>query len=355
MKVNKKILFMSIFISVAALAYFFSSFLPLETELHLTPEWTVDIGSVVQSAEDGETLFPFRLGRNLGYFTKSGKITLNERVPYKATISRNLFALYDADAENTVVYDNAGKERCVIDGAGFPFIQQDRIFLLPPGGASLAFIDGNNGTQKALYEHTSPITSLTSSEKGVSAGFADGDFLIFEPDGKLRASLSPGGSEFSAIYGGAISNDGNMFACVSGLEPQRLVLYRDEGTYKKIVFHEFLKTSLLRQTYMHFSENDKFVYFDSNDSLVIVDTERLESIHIPLTGMILNIQESPVNDTVFVLSRDAQSYTVTILEQFKRRTGDFSFDAQTAFILAEGDSLFVGRDNKISRIAISKE
>ncbi len=355
MKVNKKILFISILISVAALAYFFSSFLPLERELRLTPEWTVDIGSTIQNADEGETLLPFRLGRNVGYFTKSGKITLNERVPYKATISRNLFALYDSDAESTTVFDNAGKEHCVISGAGFPFIQQDRIFLLPPGGFSLAFIDGSDGTQKSLYEHTSPITSLDSSEKGVSAGFADGEFLIFEPDGNLRASLSPGGSEFPCIYGGAISNDGNMFACVSGLEPQRLVLYRDEGTYKKIVFHEFLKTNLLRQTYMHFSENDKFVYYDSNDALVIVDTERLHSLHIPLSGMILDIQESPVNDTVFVLSRDAKSYTVTILEQFKRRTGDFSFDAQSAFILADGDSLFVGRDSKISRIAISKE
>lgn len=355
MKMNKKILFISIFISAAALAYFFLSFLPLETELHLTPEWTVDISTAVQSADDGEVLLPFRLGRNMGYFTESGKITLNERVPYKATISKKLFSTYSSDAENTKVFDNAGNEFCVISGAGFPFIQEERIFLLPPGGFSFAIIDGKDGTQKSLYEHTSPITSLSSSEKGICAGFANGDFLIFEPDGNLRASLSPGGSEFSAIFGGAISNDGNMFACVSGLEPQRMVLYRDEGTYKKIVFHEFLKTSLLRQTYMHFSENDKFVYFDSSDSLVVVDTEKLESIYIPLEGMILDIQESSVNNTVFVLSRKARTYTVTILEQYKRRTGEFSFNAQSAFILTEGDSLFIGRDNNISRMAISKE
>lgn len=355
MKVNKKILFISILISAAALAYFFSSFLPLEAELHLTPEWTVDISTATQNADSGEKLLPFRLGRNIGYFTESGKITLNERVPYKATISKNLFAAYNSDAENTKVFDNEGNEFCVIDGAGFPFIQQDRIFLLLPSGSSFAFIDGKDGSQKSLYEHTSPITTLSSSEKGVCAGFADGDFLIFEPDGNLRVALSPGGSEFSAIFGGAISNDGTMFACVSGLEPQRMVLYRDEGNYKKIIFHEFLKTSILRQTYMHFSENDKFVYFDSNDSLVVVDTENLESIYIPLDGMILDIQESPVNDSVFVLSRKAQTYTVTILEQHRHRTGDFSFDAQSAFILAEGDSLFIGRDSKISRIAISKE
>ncbi len=353
---NKVLLGAGIFLFLA-LSYFFLSFIPLRTELHLTPAWTLDI-SKPPVPETTETLLPFRLGNKAGYFTHSGKITSLIDIPYKATFSQNFYSVYDQDEDGAIIRYPSGHEACKIRGAGFPFIQRDRIYLFMPGGSSLAFVSKISGRLDTMYEGSSPITAFSSSENGSAAGFADGKFIIFDRNGIKKIQVAPGGSDYDVILGCDISASGKMFACISGLTPQRFVLYRDEGSYEKIIYHEFLKTNITRQTCVYFSRSENFVYFDSFDSLGIVNTREPDKknsvIHIPLSGKILDIQESPVSDSVYVLSLDGITYTVTILENWNKKTGEFSFDADAAFILADGNTLFVGRDNKISRLTISK-
>lgn len=353
MKVNKRVLVPALLCVAAALVYFFLNYIPLEKELQLTPEWTADISETPET--DGGERLPFRLGRNLGYFSPSGKISLLKRIPYKATVSKNFFALYDQDARGIQVFDSAGNPKCKIDGAGFPFIQDERIFLMLPGGNSFAFVESEGGALASVFESSSPITAFHSSKSGVAVGYANGEFLVFDSDGNLKFTLNPGASDFPVILGGAISNGGKMFACVSGQDPQRIVLYRDEENYQKIIFHQNLGKSLARQTFVHFSKNDGFVYFDTAASLIILDTEKFYAKLIPLDGAVLDIQESEVADSVFVLSRNGKNYTVTILENFNETVGEFKFEAENAFILVEGNSLYVGRNEKISRLTISKE
>ena len=354
MKARNKHLLQCLACLTIALAYFFLSYTPLQTELHLRPEWTCDILKTPESAAQ-EALLPFKLGAKGGYFTHSGKIVTIADIPYKATFSQNFFALYSENAENISVQKPNGTEAFSIKTAGFPYIQEDRIFMFAPGGSSLAFVNNTSGGVEAEWEYAAPITAFNSSPKGSVAGYADGQLTVFDQYGKKKNELFPGGSDFSIILGADISQDGIHYACVSGLDPQRFVLYRDEGNYTKIIYHEFLKVNLTRQTKVYFSKNDRYVYFDSIDELGIVDTQTAKAIHIPLTGTILDIQESPVDKSVFVLSRYQQKYyTITILEDWTRKVGQFSFEADAAFILANGNTLYVGKDNKISRLSISK-
>lgn len=351
---RKRFLTKCALVFLAAAAYFFLSWLPLETEMRLTPEWTIDINKSPEKTAN-ETPLPFRLGKKAGYFTHSGKITAFRSIPYKAVFTRNYCALYSRDAENIPLMSPDGQERCVIKGAGFPFIQQDRVFLFPPGGSAVCFVNPVDGNTVSSWENTAPITAFNSSKNGSAVGYADGQLIIFDKNGRKTIELFPGGSDNPIILGADISASGKMFACVSGVDPQRFVLYSDEGVYEKIVFHEFLKKNLTRQTYVHFSDNDKFVYYDCADSLGIVDTASFKKKRIPLLGTVLDIQESPVAESAFVLSRiGSNKYAVTILENWTHKTGEFSFEADAAFILTDGNTLYVGRDEKISRLTISK-
>lgn len=354
MKARNKHLLQCLACLTIALAYFFLSYTPLQTELQLRPEWTCDIQKTPETAGK-EALLPFRLGNKGGYFTHSGKIATIVDIPYKATFSKDFYALYSENSESAQVSVPNGSEAFAINAAGFPFIQEDRIFLFAPGGSTVAFVNKNSGDVESEWEYSAPITAFNSSPKGSVAGYADGQLTVFDQYGRMKAELFPGGSDYSVILGADISQDGNLFACVCGLDPQRFVLYRDEGNYKKIIYHEFLKVNLTRQTKVYFSKNDRYVYFDSIDALGIVDTQSVQAIHVPLTGTILDIQESPVDQSVFVLSRYQQKYyTITILEDWTKKIGQFSFEADAAFILADGNTLYVGKDNKISRLSISK-
>lgn len=354
MKERNKHLLRCLVCLAVAIIYFFLSYTPLHTELHLRPEWTCDITKTPEPAGQ-EALLPFRLGKKGGYFTHSGKIAAITDIPYKASFSKDFYALYGQDAEDIVVSSPNGSEAFTIKAAGFPFIQDDRVFVFAPGGSTFSFVNKASGTVESTWEYSAPITAFNSSPKGSVAGYADGQLAVFDQYGKKKSELLPGGSDYPVILGADISEGGEFFACVCGLDPQRFVLYKDEGNYKKIIYHEFLSVNLTRQTKVYFSKNDRYVYFDSIDALGIVDTKSAEAIHVPLKGTILDIQESPVDQSVFVLSRYSKTYyTITILEDWTNKIGQFAFEADAAFILADGNTLYVGRDNKISRLSISK-
>lgn len=354
MKKHKKTLLKCAACVFAALAYFFFSWTPLQTELRLTPEWTSDI-TKSPDPRTNESLLPFRLGNKGGYFTHSGKIASLTTIPYKAVFTRNFYALYDRDAAGIPVYYPSGEKRCDIQGGGFPFIQDDRVFLFPPGGSSVVFVNSVDGNSSSRYENAAPVTAFNSSPNGSAVGYADGQLLIFNKNGGKKLELFPGGSDNPIVLGADISQSGKMFACVSGISPQRFVLYNDEGKYVKIIFHDFLQKELERQTFVHFSDNDRYVYFDAADHMGIVDTQTFEKTSVLIPGTILSLQESPVAESAYVLSRiGSRRYTVTILENWTKEAGRFSFEADAAFILTDGSSLYVGRDNKISKMSISK-
>lgn len=353
MKLKNKILLWTALILSLFLFYFFMSFIPLRTELRLIPEWTCDVTKTKENPGN-EKVLPFRLGNRAGYFTHSGKIASMISVPYKATLSRDFYALYDSDAENIPLYTSAGEKAAEIQGAGFPFVQENRVFLFMPGGSSLGFVSSADGSVSSVYEGAAPITAFDSSENGSALGFADGELVIFDKNGLAKIFLKPGGSDYEVILGAAISADGRHFACVSGISPQRFVLYSDEGSYEKIIHHEFLESSLTRQTKVQFSKDGSYVYYDTGGALGIAEVQSQKSKSVPIEGTVLDIEESPVGNSVYVLSRTGRKHTVTVFENWNEMAGDFSFDADSGFITADGNTLFVGADNKISRITISK-
>ncbi len=354
MKKEKKFLLKLAACAIISLACFFFSWTPLETELNLSPEWTSDINKGLEK-DTNERLLPFRLGNKGGYFTHSGKIVSMQKIPYKAVFSSEFYSLYERNADKTPLFLPSGQKKCEIMGAGFPFIQDDRVFLFAPGGSTISFVNAIDGNTSARFENTSPITAFNSSKNGSAIGYADGQFLIFNKHGIKKVELFPGGSDNPIILGADISQSGKMFACVSGVSPQRFVLYRNEGNYERIIFHEFLKQNMTRQSYVHFNDNDNYVYYDAGNYLGVVDTQKIERKQISISGKVLDIKESPVAESVFVLSRIGQKfYTVTILENWTHMAGQFSFEADCAFILTDGNALYVGSDNKISKLALSK-
>ena len=354
MKIKKNIPFFVILCASLLLLSILFSYRPLGTELQMTPEWTIDITKSPGTQKEGESLLPFHLGHYMGYFTHSGKITTCTTFPYKVTMSKDFYSMYKSNATDNRIFDSTGKEICTLKGSGFPYIQDDRLFLFMPGGSGFKFYD-ETGKVRAVYEHTAPVTAFNSSKTASIAGFADGTLRTFDSFGNLTMSLTPGGSDYPVILGAAISKSGQQFACITGQEKQRFVLYKTEGSHAKIVFHEFFNKDLIRQTFVHFNSLENMVYYNYCGGIGIVDCTDYTSTHIPLEGKVIDIQESPVSNSIFILSRNKNNYTVTILESFNSKVGSFSFKAEAAFIIADGNTLYIGRDNKISRITLSRE
>ncbi|MBP5442136.1 MAG: hypothetical protein J6Y60_02750 [Treponema sp.] len=349
-KKGNKLIFAIILFSILYIVFAFKM---LKTELHLSPEWTVDISSVTE-VSPGEKLLAYRLGQNIGYFTADGKVASHIPYPVKATISDRRYATFGFDSQSADFFDSTGIQSGTIDEKGFPFFKDDRMFIFLPGGTSFAVLDSSGKTQ-FKYENYAPITAFDSCETAIVAGYADGTLASLLNDGTVSQKFAPGGSNIEVILGAAISPDGSMIACVCGQDQQRfLVSKKSEGsTNGKITYHEYLPKNFNIQTLVQFSEDGNMVFFNYNGGLGIVDLTKNKSTHVPVEGRIIQIQES--SDLLFILSENQEEYTLTGIELLDHPILQFSFKAECAFIRTMDDALFIGRDNKISRLTISRK
>lgn len=349
---------LSILLIVLLVLYIILAFTPLSTELQLTPEWTFDITEQSTTSTSSLNVLPFRLGQNAGYFTHDGKIAFIKNFDYKTTISSSYMIPYSKTSTEFDVYNTQGEVCATISRGGFPYVAGDKIFVMLPGGSGFDYVDlaGNSLTR---HFHTSPITAFNSGKNLTIAGYADGTLCTFDKNMVEQYTLTPGGSDTEVILGANVSPEGNYFACVSGQNNQRFVLYKNEANHAKIVYHRYLNKSIVHQTLVYFSNDESTVYYNDATGVGIVNIEKSRYSHIDIPGTILNIQESPVAESVYILSKKRERshniYTITILEKKSHKTSSFSFEAESAFILTDENSLFIGKDSKISKLVISKE
>ncbi len=339
-------------ISIFCVIYVIFALRPLGTELHLSPEWTVSIDRLKEK-KDGDVPIPFQLGQSIGYFTEDGRIITSLTYPFNSAISSTYYATYGADNIKTSFFRADGNEAGSISIPGFPFFDEDRIFVFLPGGSAVVQCD-MDGKKRWEYESYAPITSFASSKGGTVIGFADGVIVSLTPDGSIDQRYSPGGSETDIILGTGISEDGSLIACISGQNQQRFVVSARNGEHSKIIFHEYLPQDFNRQVMVKFNRKSDTVYYNYNGGLGILSLDRLKSSHIPLEGYVVQIEEAEMDGMVFILSRKDRRFTVTVLEPFAHPVATFQFDAESAFIQVRDNALFVGRDNKISKLSISK-
>lgn len=341
---------------IFSLVYIFFAVKPLSKEIHFLTKWTIDANKVSPKLSDSkkseaDEKIPFKLGQTAGYFTKDAKILSVFTFPYKAAISQNEYCTYGTSDSRISVYSNEGKKISEISANGFPYFQEDRKFLMLPGGNSFAFLSQDS---KILwtYENYVPITAFDSSENAIVTGYADGCILLFNNDGTVEQEFIPGGSEYPVILGVAVSKDAQMVASVSGQKQQRFVLAQKEGKSLKIAFHEYLEAETNSQCLVKFSKDSGHVYFAHKNCLGVVDTKKLTSKHIKIRGNILSINEAKDSRTVFVLSKEKNKYYVSVLQKSDIYAGNFNFTAESAFITVKENSLFVGKNSSISKIDI---
>ena len=338
--------------------YIFIAPRTLSKELQLIPQWTTSVLQLNSESIDASTLqMPFLLGQNMGYFTQDGKITLIESFPFHAAISSSYRASYAPDSTRIHVYkleSSSNQADFYLEGTGFPFFVEDRIYLFTPGGYGLAQYSQEEG-KLWQFEHSSPIVTISSSPAGTAVGYADGVIFTFSPTGELVQTFEPGGSTYPIILGTALSPSGTQLACVSGIDQQRFVLTQQKNGVNKVVFHTYLEKDQRNSVLVQFSKDESRVFYASGTGIGIVDCNLLEKKEIPLKGNILAIEECDTNELICVLTKESGRYNIYLIENNGTLIGSFGFKAQAAFITVADGNLYVGRDTQISKIDLTKE
>lgn len=353
---NKKKISSIVFILaiVFTVLYLFLAPKPLGKEYQFNPVWKINtLSQVVTNPDPAKTKMYFRLGHSLGYFNEDGQITLYKQFQDNVSISNKHFALYSPEAQNTPFYDSEGNQAGMIETAGFPYFVDDQIFVFLPGGSSFAKCD-STGKIFWQYEGTLPITAFSAKQAYIAVGFVDGTIKIFDTvDGSCVINFAPGGSDYPVILGVDISDDGQYIASISGHEKQRFVLAHREENQPKIIHHAFVKEGMPYRTLVHFTKDGQQVFYNYQNHIGVYDLISGKENHIPIKSKILSVEET--ENLIFLLGHEKEEYTVYMVEKTNQLEGSFTFKADTAFIQTDGETLFVGKDNTISRISITRE
>ena len=326
---------------------------PLFKEYQFQPVWKINVTKQVSEVQENEEQFYFRLGNTLGYFTDGGNITLRKTFPSLASISKDYYSIYSNGAENTSFFDNTGTQKGTIKFEGFPYIVEDMIYVMLPEGNSFVKCD-SEGNPQWKYEGILPITAFKANQKYTAAGFADGSISILNSqNGYAEIQFAPGGSDMPVVLGIDISEDGNYIAAICGHNKQRFILAHREENQPKIIFHTFLDTPSARQCLIHFCNDNSRVIYNYENTIGIYDYKKNKLDSIKINSEIISIRES--DTLVFLLGKSKRTYTVYIVEKTNTLEGSFSFEADTAFIQTGADSLYVGKDDSISKISLERK
>ncbi|MCQ2598091.1 MAG: hypothetical protein MJ181_09610 [Treponema sp.] len=351
---NKKIIFAVLFVLFFTILYLILAALPLGEEYHFEPEWETSILNPVETSDSGKSYF-FKLSNKIGYFDEHGHVTKLINIPEnsKASISEKYYATYPLNAANTEFFTADGDIAGSITEAGFPFFVKDSIFVFLPGGCGFSKCD-SKGNTLWTYNGVMPITAFSSKKTSTAVGTADGTIKVFNTEtGEMTLEYAPGGSDNPVILGLDITDDGNYIASVSGQARQRFVLARKENTQVKIIHHNFLSDDYSTQCVVHFTNDEKSVFYNYKNGVGIFNIDSEKSTHIKEKSRIISVEES--ENLLFFMGKDQQNYTVYLIEKSNSLGGSFNFTADSAFIRSDNDSLYIGKNNSLSKITITKK
>ncbi len=358
---NKKNVIALIWVALAiVIVYTFIAFRLTKSEIQFLSKWTFSVEDAALPSES-EQLVGFRLGNTLGYFSPAGNFAYKYEIPLlktgklaNVTVSSDCWTIFDTETSEFTICKPDGSKLVKFSSQGNPFLQENRLFLFTPGGASFIHYD-LQGNELWRSEGYVPIISFSSSPEGTVAGYADGEIRCLTNTGDLAFSMYPGGSTYPVVLGVDISDSGEYVACVSGIDSQRFVLIRRNGNQQKVVFHEYLDGNVKENVNVYFTQDSNYVYYNFENSLGIVDCKKLVSKHLSVKGKVLKISEIPSENVVFVLSKQNDDCTITIIEGMSNILGTYEYKASNTFISAKDDKLFIGADNKISCIQVVKQ
>ena len=352
MKTKKHVglaLFLIIFISIIYIAL---AAKPLNKEYSFTPVWKISTANPVINISS-KPHSAFHLGQTLGYFDEDGNISLYETFPSKVSISDSYYATYTTEAKNTEFFKADGSKAGVIEASGFPYFVDNLIYVFLPGGCSFSKCS-EDGKILWTFEGTFPITAFSAKENYTAVGLSNGSIKVLNnSNGTTEIDFAPGGSDYPVILGLDISDDGQYIASISGHKQQRFVLSHREENQQKIIYHRFFDFDSPYRTIVHFSKDGKRVFYNYHKGLGIYNLDSKVEQSMELKNKLISIEET--DDFVILMGKEKNLYTVSIIDNTDTLEGSFSFTADSAFIHAEANNLYLGKDNSISKISISKE
>ncbi|MDA3851179.1 MAG: hypothetical protein PF447_07870 [Spirochaetaceae bacterium] len=197
-----------------------------------------------------------------------------------------------------------------------PVLQGDDLFSIDPYRQLTLW--SSQGESLYSIEFPMLLTAYDFREDYFFGGFINGEVSLYKED-RLIQNIRPGGSRIQAIYGLAIGGaDASLFGLISGLDPQRILIYEKKSQEYRPVFHDNLEGEFRRPVIMGYSQRGNYFYYEEKDGLSFIYLKDLTKESMPLSGRLVDVYFPPEVDNPLILSKGDNRYYLSSYLHGKR-------------------------------------
>ena len=337
---------------LAIVLYFVLFPYPLGHEIVAVPTWAVTIAPAgTVDAQEGSTVAPFRLGDLFGFATGDGRFLHVERTLYQVALSRRYFINYSRLGTDWIMRNPEGGRVVSFSGFGYPVLSADgaRLFMVKSDLSGLIEVD-KSGDPAWSRDFPTMITSVSLQKERLLVGLLNGSVVILDGKGVPVFENSPGGSRIPAVFGVALSPDGDLLASISGIDPQYLtVLGRDGASYTGLA-RTTLGTDFRREARMQFSPDSRYLLFEGRNAAGFFDPQSRRLLWTDLPGVLAGTAFLGQGKYAAFASREGTVVRLKIQRPFTAPILSETFPAQQLFLGDIDGQLLLGLDGRLLRI-----
>jgi hypothetical protein len=276
-------------------AYFLLFPYPLGREVVLRARWRVRLpaadaavaGAGRSAAPPAASTAPFQLGDLYGFVSPGGELASLARTPFRVALSGRGSVAYTRIGGTWMFDGPSGQALASFSGDGYPLLSPDgdRIFLVKTDLTGLSELE-EAGDTAWTRDFPSMLTSVAVAGDWLAAGLLDGSVSLVDRRGAVVFEQAPAGSRLPATFGVAVTADGGRFAAVTGIDPQRLTIWRRSRDGYSPSARVPLGSEFRREVRIAFSADGRSLACEAADAVAIVDAASGDRSMVALPGLV---------------------------------------------------------------------
>ena len=302
---------------------------PLGRELVVVPRWAVSVqppdqpgavSNVTGNAQDaapraGLDAVPFHLGDLFGYVSPGGALAHLERALYQVTIAPTGYVAYGRLDTDWILRGPNGDSQGAYSSYGYPLLGSEGRRLLVVK-TDLSGIQELARTGDVLWsrDFPAPVTSASAEADLTAAGLLNGSLMVLDRQGAVVLDARPGPSRIRVIYGVSLSQDGRLLAAVSGIDPQRITLWRRSESGFDAFDARIIPTSFRREVRVSFSPNGRVLLLEGNAAVGAYRIALHRLTWLPVAGSLQAVSFLDRENTVAITAGSTTSNQLILFE-----------------------------------------
>lgn len=332
-----------IIITLLFILYFLLFPLSISNNLFYTRGNSLELVGKMGVLEENPVSFVYR--KSAGYFNHDLKSLYSININDGIVLLSNGYINYSKQDEYIVLKNTNDKELYRIKNTGYPFNINDRLFVIGRDRKKIKEI--KNGEVVWERDFNSVITSISGNQDMIIAGFITGEFIVIDSTGYSFFNYEPGGSRVSIVYSVEISEDGKYIGVVSGLDPQRFILYEKRGREYKPIFVNKLKDEYRRSLLLEIPLGNKKVFIESFEGFKIIDIGKEDISFIESDYSIKSVKYIDEFNIYMVHSAARNYNNLKLITWDNRVLMDKDFVSENVTVDYRGDLIYIIIDGSV--------